>query len=276
MFMPMRTRIRTILPSAMAPPLPRRDFCFLRSFLCLCFRIFFRRFLRTLDMNDLLTWTWGSTLRSTWLREPWLGTTEPESLSRKEPDGRKSIGALRRRRPATTPRLPGRPLQTRPPRMPLPPGTLRPAKVRGTTPPLAWASELPPLFRAHVAPPFPELLTPLRRKAPEPALALADRLLPLRRQLAKPLVPFPELLPSLRGELLPPLEILPGFHPLFGGHGQPALGPVAQPLLALRRQLVPGIREGLEHALLFAAQLLERNPRALHLSAHRRGRPAQH
>ena len=36
-------------------------------------------------MNDLLTWAWGSTPLSTGLSEPWLGTTEAESLSRKEP-----------------------------------------------------------------------------------------------------------------------------------------------------------------------------------------------
>jgi hypothetical protein len=83
-------------------------------------------------------------------------------------------------------------------------------------------------------PPFAEFLTPLRGKAPEPALPLSDRLLSLRRQLAKPLVPFAELLLSLRRELLPPVEILPGFHPLLRGHGQPALGPVAEPFLPLR------------------------------------------
>ena len=221
-------------------------------------------------MNDLLTWAWGSTPLSTGLSEPWLGTTEAQSLSRKEPmvpAGRDGCTRARQglwRRP-----LPTRPRRTRASwrsRSPRPALLSRSSEVGGTRPVASEGpAELSPFFRAHILPPFTKFLTPLRRKAPKPALPLSDRLLPLQRQPAEPLESLPELLASFRLELLPPVEILPGFHPLLGRHGKPALGPVAETLLPLRRELIPAIREGFEHPLLLAAQLLKRHPRTFHL-----------
>ena len=105
-------------------------------------------------------------------------------------------------------------------------------------------------FGRHVLPLLPHVTAFFRRERPEPLTRIANRLAFVRRQLAEPLEPVAQPLLIVGGHLPPLLEPLPCLGPLIGIHVRPLPRAVAQPLLTIRRQLIPALIEFLQQLLL--------------------------
>jgi hypothetical protein len=115
------------------------------------------------------------------------------------------------------------------------------------------SSKFLPLGRRHVPPLFKHGLPSLLRQGSEPLAGIANGFPLLGRQLTKPLEPLSELLLLVQRQLAPFLEPLPGLLPFLLAHVGPLARPIQQPLLPVRRNLIPLIAESVKHFLFLLA-----------------------
>lgn len=129
-------------------------------------------------------------------------------------------------------------------------------------------AEITPLLRRHLSPLFPHLLPPFGRQRPKPLAGIADSLPLFRRELTKALETLTETLLLIWRQLLPLLEALTRLVAFLRVHVPPLARSVQQPLLSVRRQLIPIPAKSLEEFLFVLTKLAPRNPGDIGLSTH--------